>query len=100
MKRVSQECEAIPVSDGVVECAAGSHWLKVKHSPANGRQRKSRPEHGQNPDEGADSSRCAPEHLLLWKQTPLTHLPIKPTKPSEKLNARLKKETRALNTEG
>lgn len=83
-------CEAIPVSESVVERAAGSHWLKVKHSPANGRQRQSRPEHGQNPDEGADSSRCAPKHLLLWKQTPLLIYQLNPLKQTgENLNARL-----------
>lgn len=59
----------VPVSLCVVERTACFHWLKVKDAPANGRQWQSCPEHGQDPDDGADGHRCAPEHLLLWKQT-------------------------------
>lgn len=59
----------VPVSLCVVECTACFHRLKVKDAPANGRQWQSCPEHGQDPDDGADGHRRAPEHLLLWKQT-------------------------------
>lgn len=63
-------CEMdIPVSLRVVERTACFHRLKVKDAPTNGRQRQNRPEHSQDPDDGADGHRCAPEHLLLWKQT-------------------------------
>lgn len=65
-------CEMhVPVSLRVVERTACFHRLKVKDAPPDDRQ--SRPEHGQDPDDGAHGHRRAPEHLLLWKQTQLTH---------------------------
>lgn len=66
----------VPVSQRVVERTACFHRLEVKDAPADGRQRQSRPEHGQNPDDGAHGHRRAPKHLLLWKQMQRTHLPI------------------------
>lgn len=52
----------LPVPSGVVQCAAGSHRLKVIDAPSH--EGNGGPEDGEDPDDAAHGQRGAPEELL------------------------------------
>lgn len=58
----TREKKSPPVASGVVQCAAGPHWLKVIDAPTH--EGDGGPEDGQDPDDAAHGQRGAPEELL------------------------------------